>query len=66
MNGISALVLFDSVANRSFVSLVVSKRFVGDPEKLDCPLDVKIIDDRFVRVVRFHRGCTLQLFSEEY
>ncbi|KAL7592191.1 hypothetical protein Lser_V15G35285 [Lactuca serriola] len=66
VNNISALKLLDSGATRSFVSLVLSKRFAGALGELDCPLDVKIADDRCVRVARVHRGCTLQLFSEEY
>ena len=60
------LVLFDSGATRSFVSLALSKRFARSPRELDYPLDVEIDDDRSVRVVRVHQGCTLQLFSEQY
>ena len=66
MNDISALVLFDSGATRSFVSLALSKRFGGAPGVLDCPLDVEIVDDRTVRVTRVHRGCTLRLFDEQF
>ncbi|KAL7593210.1 hypothetical protein Lser_V15G34740 [Lactuca serriola] len=66
VNNIHALVLFDSGATRSFVSLVLSNRFVGAPGELDCPLDIDIADDRSVRVARVHRGCILQLFSEQY
>ncbi|KAL7585103.1 uncharacterized protein LOC111888172 [Lactuca sativa] len=66
VSGISAFVLFDSGASRSFVSLALRKRFVGAPRELDCPLDVEIADDRYVRVVRVHRGCTLHLSSEQY
>ena len=50
MNCISAMVLFDSEATRSFVSLTLSKRFSGSPGELDNPLDVEIADDRTVRV----------------
>ena len=66
MNGIFALVLFDSGATRSFVSLVLSKRFIGATGALDFPLDVEIDDERKVWVARVHQGCTLQLFSEQY
>ena len=66
MNGISALVLFDSGATRSFVSLALSKRFSRLPEELDCPLDIEIVDDMTVRVTRVHRGCTLRLFEEQF
>ena len=50
VNGISAFVLFNSGATRSFVSLALRKRFVGVPGELDCPLDIEIVDERFVRV----------------
>ncbi|CAH1425482.1 unnamed protein product [Lactuca virosa] len=66
VNGISALVLFDSGATRSFVLLALSKRFTGSPGELDIPLDVEIAYDRIVRVARVHRGCTLQLFDEQF
>ena len=65
VNDISALVLFDSGATRSFVSLALSKRFLIDSGELDCPLDVEIVDDKIVRVVRAYRGCTLRLFDEQ-
>ena len=66
VNDISALVLFDLGATRSFVSLALSKRFVGAPGEMNCPLDVEIVDDKTVRVARVHRGCTLQLFDEQF
>ncbi|XP_052624820.1 uncharacterized protein LOC128132335 [Lactuca sativa] len=66
VNDIPAMVLFDSGATRSFVSLVLSKRFSRAPGELDCPLEVEIADDRTVRVARVHRGCSLQLFDEQF
>ena len=45
MNGISVLIFFDSVDTQSFVSLALSKRFVGALGELDFPLEVKIVDD---------------------
>ena len=48
VNRISALVLFDSGATRSFVSLAFNKRFVDALKELDCPLEVEIVDDRHV------------------
>ena len=66
MNDILAMVLFDSGATRSFVSLALSKRFSRAPGELDCPLDVEIADDRTSRVARVHRGCTLWLFDEPF
>ena len=66
MNGIPALVLFDSGATRSFVSLALSKRFSRAPGELDCPLEVEIADDRTVRVDKVYRGCSLQIFEEQF
>lgn len=48
MNGIPALVLFDSRATQSFVSLQLSKRFEDVPGDLDYPLEVEIADDYLV------------------
>ena len=64
MNNIYALVLFDLGPTRSFVSVGLSKRFDGAPGELNCLLYAEITDDRYVRVMRVQRGCTLQLFSE--
>ena len=47
--------LFDLGATRSFMSLVLSKQFVGAPGELDYPLDVEIVDDMTVRVAKVHR-----------
>ena len=44
----------------------LNKWFVGALGELDYPLDVEIADDRTFRVVRVHRGCTLQLFNEQF
>ena len=66
VNDISATILFDSGATRSFVSLALSKRFSRAPGELDCPLEVEIAADRTVRVARVHRGCSLQLFDEQF
>ena len=64
VNSISTLVLFDSGATRSFVSLVLGKRSVGDLGELDFPLEVKIANDQSVQVSRVHRGCVLEMFNE--
>lgn len=66
VNNISAMVLFDSGATRSFVSLALSKRFSRAPGELDCPLEVEIADDRTVRVARVYRGFSLLLFAEQF
>ena len=65
-NDISAMVLFDSGATQSFVSLALRKRFNRASGELDCLLDVKTGDDRNIRVARVYRGCTLQLFDHQF
>ena len=65
-NIISAMVLFDSGATPSFVSLALSKRFSKATGELDCPLDVEIAYHRTVRVARVHIGCMLRLFDEQF
>ena len=66
MNSISTLVLLNSGATRSFITLKLNKRFVGALGELDCLLNVEKADDRTIRVARSHRGCTLQLFDEQF
>lgn len=66
MNGVSALVLFDSGATRSFVSLGLNKRFGDAPRELGYPLEVEITDDYPIHVSRVHQGCVLELFHERY
>ena len=66
VDDISTLVLFDSGATRSFLSLALSKRFFGAPGELDCPLDVEIVDDRTIRLGGFigdvHCSCSMRSF----
>ena len=66
MNDIPVLVLFDSGATRSFVSLALSKRFSESSGMLDCPLEVEIADERSVRASMVFRDCVLRLFEERY
>ena len=66
MNGIPILVLFDSGATRSFVSLALSKRFFESSGMLDCLLEVEIAYDRSVRASTVFRDCVLRLFEERY
>ena len=61
-----AHVLFDSDANRSFVSLMLAKKLYDAPKTLDYSLEVEIGDDSTMSALRVHRGCVLNLFSESY
>ena len=66
VNGMSAHVLFDSGATRSFVSLSLSKKFWDTPGTLDSPLDVEIADDRTMRAARVYRDCVLNVRGERF
>ena len=54
VNGMSAHVLFDSGATRSFMSLALSKKFGDAPGTLDSLLEVEIADDRTVSTTRVY------------
>ena len=58
--------MFDSGATRSFMSLVLSKKFSDALRTLDYLLEVEIFDDRLVSASRVHRGCVLNMFKERY
>lgn len=59
-------VLFDSVASRSVVSLVLGKKFRDVSGILDYPLEVEIVDDCSTSASSVHRGCVLNLFRNRY
>ncbi|KAD2393085.1 hypothetical protein E3N88_40062 [Mikania micrantha] len=66
VNSIPAYVLFDSGANRSFVSI----KFVHHPsfvlEKLPVPLEVEVADSKSFRVFDIYRNCKLTINNEDY
>ncbi|KAD2805171.1 hypothetical protein E3N88_38548 [Mikania micrantha] len=66
VNSIPAYVLFDSGANRSFVSI----KFVHHPsfvlEKLPVPLEVEVADSKSFLVFDFYRNCKLTINKEDY
>ena len=49
VNGIPVHVLFELRDTLSFISLTLNKSFSESTSMLDCPLEVKIADDRSVR-----------------
>ena len=59
-------VLFDSGATRSFISLMLRKKFSNAPWTLDYPLEVEIANDCSVGDKRVHQGCVLNMFNERY
>lgn len=54
VNVMHALVLFDLVATRSFVSFNMIKKFYVILRELDFPLEVEINDDCIVSASGFH------------
>ena len=66
VNCISALVLFDFGATRSFESLALSKRFAESSGTLDCPLEFKSTDDLSVCASKVYRDCVLRMCGVRY
>ena len=66
VNGISAHVLFDSGATRSFVFLVLSKKIRDAPGTLDSPLEVEIADGRNVSAARVYEDYVLNVLGKRF
>ena len=62
----SAYVLFDAGATRSFVSLALSKKLQDASGNLDSMLVVVIVDNRTVSVARVYREFVLNVFGESF
>ena len=63
---VPALVLFDSGASRSFVSLTFSQHIGISREALSRPLLVSIADERAVYATEVIRGCVLEIFGFKF
>ncbi|XP_024965965.1 uncharacterized protein LOC112506177 [Cynara cardunculus var. scolymus] len=63
---VTALVLFDSGASRSFVSLAFSKKFQLILEPLDKPLNIEIADDKMVNVFEVYKDCKIELCKTRF
>ncbi|KAL7610414.1 hypothetical protein Lser_V15G14296 [Lactuca serriola] len=66
VNGLSAQILFDSEANRSFVSFAFNKKFDDVPGTLDSPLEVEIVDNLSVSATRVFQSSVLNMFGERF
>ncbi|KAD3640698.1 hypothetical protein E3N88_29921 [Mikania micrantha] len=66
LNSISAYILFDSGASRSFISA----KFVHHPsfvlEKLSVPLEVEVADSKSFLAFDIYRNCKLTIEGEDY
>lgn len=66
VNGMTVNVLLDSGSTRSFMPLVLSKRFSDTLGTLDYPLEVEIANNRLLSSSRVHQGYALNMFSDRY
>ena len=66
VNSVPALVLFDSGASRSFVSLAFSQHISVSREALSRPLRVSIADERVIYATEVLRGCVFEIFGVEF
>ena len=66
VSSVPALVLFDSGASRSFISLDFSRHISIPREALSRPLQVSIADEREVCATEVIRGCVLEIFGVEF
>nr|GEU94841.1 hypothetical protein [Tanacetum cinerariifolium] len=61
-----ASILFDTVADRSFVSTAFSSQIDITPTTLDYYYDVELADGKIIRINTIIRGCTLNLLNHPF
>nr|GEV04150.1 reverse transcriptase domain-containing protein [Tanacetum cinerariifolium] len=66
LNNHYASVLFDTGADRSFVSTAFSSRIVITPTALDHDYNVELADERIVGLNTIIRGCTLNFLNHPF
>lgn len=66
VKGMTAHVLINLGATRSFVSIAFNKKFSDAPQILDYPLEVEVADDCSMNASRDYYGCVVNLFNEIY
>nr|GEV59032.1 reverse transcriptase domain-containing protein [Tanacetum cinerariifolium] len=66
LNNHYASILFDTDANRGFVSTTFSLLIDIIPSKLDNYCDVELADGKIIRVNTIIRGCTLKFFNHPF
>ncbi|GJW51171.1 putative reverse transcriptase domain-containing protein [Tanacetum coccineum] len=66
LNNRYASILFDTGANRSFVSTAFSSQIDITPSTLDHYYDVELADGRIIRLNTILRGCTLNLLNHPF
>nr|GFC84154.1 reverse transcriptase domain-containing protein [Tanacetum cinerariifolium] len=66
LNNQYASILFDTDADRSFVSTTFSTQINITPSTLDHCYDVELADGRIIRLNTILRGCTLNLLNHPF
>ncbi|GKC28311.1 putative reverse transcriptase domain-containing protein, partial [Tanacetum coccineum] len=66
LNNCYASILFDTSADRSFVSSVLSSQIDITPTTLDHYYDVELADGRIIRLNTIIRGCTLNFLNHPF
>ncbi|GKC76421.1 putative reverse transcriptase domain-containing protein, partial [Tanacetum coccineum] len=66
LNNCYASILFDTSADRSFVSTTFSSQMDITPSTLDHYYDVKLADGRIIRLNTILKGCTLNLLNHPF
>nr|GFB76238.1 putative reverse transcriptase domain-containing protein [Tanacetum cinerariifolium] len=66
LNNRYASILFDTGADRSFVSTAFSSQIVITPTALDHDYNVELVDGRIVRLNTIIRGCTLNFLNHPF
>lgn len=66
VNSMNSLVLFDSGASHSFVSLKFRKSLDVTIEDLDYPLKVEISDKLIVKESKVYCSCTLKIYDASF
>nr|GFB60265.1 putative reverse transcriptase domain-containing protein [Tanacetum cinerariifolium] len=66
LNNRYASVLFDTGADKSFVSTTFSTQINITPNTLDHCYDVELVDGRIIRLNTILRGCTLNLLNHPF
>nr|GFB83018.1 hypothetical protein [Tanacetum cinerariifolium] len=66
LNNHCALILFDTGADKSFVSIAFSSLININPSTLDYSYDVELADGQIIRVNTVIRGCTLNFLNHPF
>ncbi|GKG08052.1 reverse transcriptase domain-containing protein [Tanacetum coccineum] len=66
VNLLPARVIFDSGANRSFVSELFSRNFIVPISQLKPPLEVQIANSKIIHVANVFQNCKVEIDNEKF